>query len=90
MRKRKPALKKYKSGDRRIVRRFLWFPKTLCIGYSNIPERRWLEYGEWIQIYTYRGRDYDWEEQHWFAAYRWKNIGWLEEDDWREYETDPA
>jgi len=33
-------------GDRRERNRFLWFPKSIS------GETRWLEHGQWIEVYS--------------------------------------
>jgi hypothetical protein len=44
----------HQPGDKRIVRKFLWFPLTLPVGYIGDQETRWWEYAN-IQQYWYDG-----------------------------------
>lgn len=55
------ALKtKPRHGDRRVVTRFLLFPKVLyCMGERQM---RWLERASWQEVYW---RHYGWEPQLW-------------------------
>lgn len=56
------------NGDTQIVKRFLWFPKTLLRREGgSLSETRWLELAQWKRrAWLYQnGASYWWEDLHW-------------------------
>ncbi len=51
-------------GDKRTVRRFLWFPRTFYIGDSLIRETRWWEWALIEQVYLLNG---PWMSKTWVS-----------------------
>ena len=48
-----------KTGDTRVVRRFLWFPKSIG------RELRWLEWVSFEEKYQWWGDCGEWRATHW-------------------------
>ena len=55
-------ISKETCGDERIVRRFLWYPKTLVS--RGVQDTRWLEWANIKQAYVMGfGYQYRWEDK---------------------------
>lgn len=64
--------RKYKDGDWRIIKRFLWLPKCLPISSlpNDIKQYRWLEISKLSQRYHVSegiGPNY-WEDRSWYQS----------------------
>lgn len=83
MRFKDPELK-YKNGDTRIVRRFLFFPTRFY------RETRWLEFANIIQVYCY---SYTQENEDRIKGRKqsgvWLNRGWAPEPDPAKVDNNP-
>ena len=65
------ATKEPEFGECRRVRRFIFFPKTLRLGGSEVEETRWLEFA-WIKQSYQR---YHSHENEWVVG--WNDVCWV-------------